>query len=519
MNKTKVALGGVLGGCAALALAPGAYAGGLFVPGTGPQAGGRAGAFVAKADDPSALFHNPAGFARQNGWVIQVGANFVDYDLTFTRTGVYEEPPNVDLPYTGDPYAPVSDQSKPELGIGPFQAVPIIAVSGDIGVKNLRIGFGLVAPQAYPTRDFAPDYQFEDPNTPPPPQRYDSMNQNAATALPSVAVAYRVTEDLDVGVRGTWGFGQVKASTYVWGIRNYEEYVSNDGLFSIDVKDNFVPGFGLGVQYRPSSRLEIGAAYSSALTVEAKGTGSAQIGSALGVGGMAEFVVPPDDQFAQCAPGGIDQNNLKACLTLHLPQTATIGARFILRDAANEEKGDVELDVKWEDWSAASDVRVIVDGQSGLTGLPLNEAFIRHGFQDTFSVRLGGAYDVANEITVRGGVAYDTAAAPESWSRADLDGAARATFTAGAAYTIGKIRVDFGAGYVFEPTRTVAECNPSVGNEGCPEGSGQVPVAERDRPDPNQPLTGPNNGVENPFNGGTYESHYLLFSLGLTYFL
>ncbi|HUH01220.1 MAG TPA: outer membrane protein transport protein [Kofleriaceae bacterium] len=513
MKKSKVVLGGVLGGCAALALAPTAHAGGLFVPGTGPQAGGRAGAFVAKADDPSALYHNPAGFARQNGWVIQIGANFVDYDITFTRAGNYETPP-----FDGDPYQPISDQSKPELGIGPFQAVPIIAVSGDIGVKNLRIGFGLVAPQAYPTRDFAPDYEFEDPNTPPPPQRYDSMYQNAATALPSVAVAYRVLENLDVGVRGTWGFGQVQASTYVWGIRNYEEDVSNDGLFSIDVKDNFVPGFGLGVQYRPSASLEIGAAYSSKLTVDAKGSGSSQIGSSLGLPGMPEFVVPPDDQFAQCAPGGVDQNNLKACLTLHLPQTATIGARWILRDG-EREKGDVELDVRWEDWSAASDVRVMVDGQSGLTGLPLNEAFIRHGFQDSFSVRLGGAYEVMSPLTLRGGVAYDTAAAPESWSRVDIDGAARATFTVGGSYTVGKIRVDVGGGYVLQPTRTVAECNPSVGNEGCPPGSGQDPVAERDQPDPNQPLTGPNNSVESPFNGGTYESHYLLFSLGLTYFL
>src|SRR5262245_46834598 len=109
---------------AAVLLVPGtAAAGGLFIPGTGPQAQARAGAFVAKADDPSALFHNPAGFAQQDGWVVHVGANLVDYHISFDRDGVWEQAAGANISYAGDDYAAVEDESSPKIGLGPFQLV------------------------------------------------------------------------------------------------------------------------------------------------------------------------------------------------------------------------------------------------------------------------------------------------------------------------------------------------------------------------------------------------------------
>src|SRR6266545_1005657 len=84
-----------------------ARAGGLFVPGYGSQAQPRAGAFVAKADDPSALFYNPAGLAGQKGTSIHLGFNFVSFEQTYRRAGVYEAPEEGEgepPPWTGEPY-------------------------------------------------------------------------------------------------------------------------------------------------------------------------------------------------------------------------------------------------------------------------------------------------------------------------------------------------------------------------------------------------------------------------------
>lgn len=496
-----------------------AQAGGLFVPGTGPSAQGRAGAFVARADDPSALYHNPAGLAKTEGTVVMIGSNFVDYDVTFQREGTYEERAGEDLPYAGQPYPEVEDQSSPAVGIGGFQAIPLIAVATDFGRKDLpiRVAAGLYAPNAYPTRQFVPGYQFEEPGVAPPPQRYDVVDQQAATAFPSVAVAYRPIPELDIGARFSWGFAEVEATSYTWGVRNYEEWVGEDGVFHIEASDPFVPTFGLGLLYRPVDMLEIGASYHSSATIEAKGFGTAVIGSGLAVSGQQEFI-EPENEFSRCERGGTLER-LKACITIPLPQVATIGARWILRDGGNREVADVELDLRWENWSAASDYDVVVDGKSGLTNRELKPSVIRHGFDDVLSVRLGGSYTMplgVHQVSFRAGAAYDTATAPDSWQRLDIDGAARTTLALGAAYKSDRFRIDVAGGMVLEPDRSVEACNPTVDMPGCEDRTDDTSFADRTSPDPVQPLADSSGQTQSPFNGGTYSSGYLLASLGLT---
>lgn len=505
---------------AALSLAPiAAHAGGLFIPGAGAQAQGRAGAFVAKADDPSAMLHNPAGVAKGHGTIVHIGVNLVDLSLRYTRTGSYEAPTGETLPYEGQAYGTVEDESSPAIGIGGMQAIPLIAVTTDLGMKKLpvRFGFGILAPQAYPERDFAPSYTFQDPNTPPPPQRYDVMSQEAATIMPSMAVAYTTPDGkLNVGLRATWGIGELKGTTYVWGIRNYEEWIARDGEFNLDVSDNFVPSMGLGVLYRVTDSIEVGAAWNSGMTVNGKGTGSSQLGDDLGIGGDSERIVP--DEFPRCEEGGTPEA-VKACVTVKIPQTVAVGARWVKRDAKQREVMDVELDVRWEQWSAASDYEIVVDGRGDLVQRRLEDSVIRHGFQDVFSVRLGGSYSMpmgSNWVSLRAGIAHDTKTAPVSWNRLDIDGSPRTTIAGGLSWQTSKLRIDVGGGVVLEPDRTVGSCNPNVASPGC-DGSGtDTPVEDRVSPDPVQPLSGGLNQVQSPFNAGTYESGYVLLHLGVT---
>src|SRR5688572_995996 len=177
MSKSRSAGAGFL----ALALAPAAAgAGGLYIPGYGSQAQPRAGAFVAKADDGSALYYNPAGLAKQRGTSIHLGFNLVDFDQRFDRDGVYEVPEDetMETDYTGDEYAPVSDNSTPALGIGGFQGIPLLAVVTDLGGRTpLVFGVGLIAEHGFPEREYGEEYladgSFADPDVPPPPGRYD----------------------------------------------------------------------------------------------------------------------------------------------------------------------------------------------------------------------------------------------------------------------------------------------------------------------------------------------------------
>src|SRR5579862_3824985 len=247
MGSTRLAAAAA--GFAVVTLAARADAGGLFVPGIGPSAVARAGAFIASADDPTALQTNPAGLAQQWGTVVYVGSTFLDYAMSFSRRGNYEVEPGETHPWDGQPYPTVTDTAKPPIGFGSYQALPTIAVSTDLGlhVKGLRFGAGLFVPTSYPTRDMDSSYVFDDPNTPPPPTRYDVVSQKAAIIMPSIGASYAISDKLMVGGRFTWGIANIDAVTYTWGFPgNFNETTTKDSLFHLKASDSFAPQYGFG---------------------------------------------------------------------------------------------------------------------------------------------------------------------------------------------------------------------------------------------------------------------------------
>ncbi|HTJ45990.1 MAG TPA: outer membrane protein transport protein [Kofleriaceae bacterium] len=504
-----------------------ARAGGLFMPGIGPSAVARAGAWIATADDPTALATNPAGLDQGWGTQVYIGSTFLDYSMTFARAGVYEMEPGENHPWTGTPYAPVTDKARPPIGFGSYQALPAIAVSTDAGlhIKGLRFAAGVFVPTAYPERDMQGDYVFDDPNTPPPPTRYDVVKQSAAIVMPSLGASYHVNDKLSVGARFVWGLADIKATTYTWGFPgNYQESTTKDSLFHLEAKDNFAPAFGLGLLYKLNDSFTVGAQWSSELDVHAVGTGSAKTSANL----IPATVILPSETV-KCEAGGTP-DSIKGCINIALPMSAGVGGRWLMRDDAGNVKGDLEADVQWEHWSAepVSNYHVIVDARVADPGTQatifnLKESIIRHGLQDTVSVRLGGSREVVENVLVRAGVAYDTKAAKDWWERADFDGAARFTFAGGAGYKAGKIKIDAGFGYVYEGgSRTMGTnppCNPDSTMPSCGDQSPN-PIDQRKQPDPIQPLADPNNAALNyqsPINSGTITSHYLFFLLAANY--
>jgi long-subunit fatty acid transport protein len=530
-------------------------AGGLLLPGAGAASTSRAGAAVASADDGEALVLNPAGLAKATGNTVTISAALIDYAMQFQRRGTYDAVADQSYAYAGQPYALVKNASSPSLGIGSFQPIPVIAFATDFGNKaaGLHLGAGIYAPNAYPFRDLCTalaagcqKYVFNNDAGAPPSARYDIMKQEAAIFLPSLALAYRVNPDLDIGARFSAGRASLKSTTALWATpgANYEEDVAKDGTIAIDASDGFVPGWGLGATFRPTAELEFGFNYSSELEIHAKGSSIAQLGptAANFIPGIPITIGPTPDPQTACATGGTAAVQ-KACVDFALPRTAQLGGRYKLLDGAGRLRADLELDLDWEQWgkscseadlasgscTSPSEFRVISDSTAYINGaaaIPLNPSVVRHGLRNTYGARLGGSYHVrvgpvgpqaaSDELIVRGGIGYDTAAAKQGWLRSDFDGAARTTLAIGAAYRTDWVEVSLGGGAVLEGSPSnpnvgggAAPCNPTVDNPSCG-------VTERQGPDPINPLATADKQLENPVAQGDYRSHYLMILLGAT---
>jgi long-chain fatty acid transport protein len=521
-----------------------AYAGGLILPGSGAVSTARAGTGVASTEGGEAISLNPAGLAKSKGTTITIGAAIVNYDMSFQRNGSYEPHAGDPLSYDGDRYPTIENDPSPPLGIGPYQPIPVIAVVSDLGgaVPGLHVGAGLYAPNAYPFRNMNKvngkpyfveaangGYQFPTTfDTPPPPSRYDIVEQEAAIILPSVAASYSILPQLDVGARLSIGWSEVKSTVAVWGEpANYSEYVKKDGLFTLDAKDSFVMAWALGATYRATPAIELGAQYTGPVDMLAKGDAVNSLGPEATLSGQPITVLPSGT--VRCAAGGTP-DKLKGCVEFGLPMTATVGGRYKFLGEDGRMNGDLELNVDWQNWSTdrAGNYHVIVDAQVTTPSMPdngidLKENRVGHGLKDTFGVRLGGSWNFpagANTVIARGGLGYETGAAKEGWERADFDGASRMIATVGGSYKFSRVQVDVGFGYIHEGTRTDSRnCNPVLDvppYEGCGPNDEQRPLEDRQGPDPINPIVNPDQQLENPVNQGTFKSHYLMFMLGMS---
>jgi long-chain fatty acid transport protein len=475
-----------------------ARAGGQLVGDNGSQGTQRGGAFAAKADDPSALWFNPAGFAISES-LFYLGANVVSYQSSFRRAGEYqpEAVEGTQPEYVGDPYPLVEHQGAP-------QPVPMIAAGFRRG--RLGLGLGVMAPHGYGRRAYDDEVDTRSGAGAPAPQRYDTMEQEALIVLPSVAAAVQVTDTLSLGVRASVGYAQLATRKAVQGVSNGAEDPRQDSIVTVAARDTVVPAFAAGLHWKASRTVEVGLVYTAPVRVGAVGTSSTVLGEALRepVPGMETSIEPVAPGTERCAPGGVE-GALAACVDFALPQTATAAMRYVVRDEDGFEIGDVELDVRWENWSRASDIVAVVDGQNSLLGSRLEDSVVRHGFRDVWSVRLGGAGLVegaARTWHVRGGVAYENGAAPESWTRVDVDGNARMTAALGVGVDLGRWRLDLGGSVIVQPRRNLRDV--AVADD-----------AARVQPDIGVPLNPADDQPYNPFNAGSYDGGYWIASLGL----
>jgi long-chain fatty acid transport protein len=332
-----------------------AFGSGFLIPEQGAKASAMAGAFVATADDPSAIFYNPAGIAQQRHMAAYTGTTLINFTNEFT----------------GDPNSPITSGVEAKYNRHTFNIPNMYAVV-PIG-ENLTVGIGVFAAFGLRT-DWADPF----------PGRYISKDADLKTTSVNPVIAWQ-TSDGRLAIGGGVEYRRARV------ILNANQMDKNP--FSgriIDVANARLAsdygsaiGFNAGILFKPSPRFRLGAAYRSAMDIDLEGeadftqipTGNPQLDAVIGA------QLPPDQGITTTFP---------------FPDIATIGAAF-----SPNENWDIELDIMRTGWSAFEALAVDFD-------VTPSRNFVREqNWEDSNSYRLGVNHNATEHWDVRFGFVFD----------------------------------------------------------------------------------------------------------------
>ena len=461
--------------------------GGYYQGALGARAAGRGGAFVARADDVTAVSINPAGLADLDGTVIQVGNQFSynSYDYTRAPTLDYGQSPTPTQPTIFD---------KVHNGTPWQAALPFIGVSSRLGLHDWAFALAAFAPPGISKEQFPVDGG----------QRYMMVDREAIILNYAASAAWRFHDLFGVGVTLEWiavprlDYSLVINANPSQGAVNPVSSMY-DVLAETSGSDPFTFNAIVGAWFRPAPSLQFGLA--------------GQVVPANIVTHSTLTLTAQDQAFLGPITTGRNGDNTAhdVTVTLPLPLLVRGGGRY-RHLAAGRELFDIELDVEYETWSRvkAFTVDSTVDGYS-LRATPQNAAAssvtigtitVPKQWNDVLSVKLGGDFNlVPDRWTLRAGVYYETAAAPSAYANVDFPAGAQLGGALGASLLLHRWEVALTYQLRYQPSFTVAEADARVYQQ-TPGGSCTAPST-----DPN---------VCN-VNAGTYAAASHLVSLAVLY--
>ena len=249
MNRARLIAAGLL---AFLAWPGGdACAGGLSFSEHGAKAAGMANAFAGQADDPSALFYNPAGITQLPGTQIMAGGSVVYLDSVFRSST------------TGE-----STQLQDHFPLVPHVFFTHRFKKWD---ERLSIGLGVYTPFGIVV-DWPDNWQG----------RFDSTNAKLRVTIINPTVAFQATPKLSVAAG--FRYADVAAEfEQKFNIGNGESKLRGYGLTAHPV------GWNTGLLYRLTETTSVGLQFKSELQAKLRGQADINGPGAVGLGSATGF--------------------------------------------------------------------------------------------------------------------------------------------------------------------------------------------------------------------------------------
>jgi len=407
----------------ALLASPVAQAGSFYIPERGARALAMGGAHVAGSDDMNAQWLNPAALTRLSGDL----ALYVDLGLIFTEQS-FARQDDAEVMRKDERYA----DGFPEVdNEGPPFPDPSLGVATHFGTEDFVFALGMYGPYA------GTNVWPEDG-----PQRYSLVKLNALELFVQASVAWRISDEIAVGVGLQWVITSVTQRLAISGypgIVGWAEDPDLDNLSEVSVHDTFTPSANFGVLLTPVDGFDIG--ISAQLPVHAELDGDLRVRPA------SHYL------FSDTSVEGDEIG-----LTLDFPAILRLGLRV-----HDEDLWSVELAGVLELWSALDRIDV-APGEGGIrfNNVPGIGTYTVKPFslearsKDVFSVRLGGSFRPGRGVvTLRAGTLYESSSLPDETVdvlKIDND---KVGGMIGATLHLGDYDVDLAAAYIQQFERTV----------------------------------------------------------------
>jgi long-chain fatty acid transport protein len=379
------------------------------------------GAFTAAALDPSILYFNNAGITQMSGFKLMMGSTLITPSSSFR--GV----------------SPKVNETKMESQL----FTPIHFYATYQITDQLYAGLGFNNPFGLGTKwPIGWD------------GRYVSMEIEVRTFNLNPVIAYKINDNLSVGVGLQYAFGDVLINRDV----KIPSAYLGETIANVDMKGDAssAMGFTAGLMYRTDCNLNLGVAYRSEVKFDFKGTATSTGGSALA---------------ASSLPAG----DIEASLTT--PQQLVVGVSY-----QATPKLLLSTDFQWVGWSSYDSLKVnFVDATKTDIASP-------RMYENNYAIRFGANYQYDDLLDLSAGVLYDKNPVKDQFVDGTLPDADRLGFSIGAGYKVmSNLSVDVSYMFLRFFERTIS----------------------------NSMVSRVTYGFE-PFNG-TYNSTANLFSLSLSY--
>jgi long-chain fatty acid transport protein len=348
-----------------------AFASGYSIYEQGANAMAQAGAFSARASDPSALFFNPAGILQLDGKRIYGGSTAIF--LTGSRmesatSGTrFDQESNIAWPSSLYYTQKISDRAAWGLGItSPF---------------GLKTEWG-------PTFD----------------GRFISRESNIAVENINANLAFRLNPTWSAAIGFDYAKAQIRELSKNIDLGLVNVAFTGQQAFTKLTGDGHDTGYNLALRWASENGWRWGGSYRSSM----KPT----------IDGDIEFQEVPVALAAAFPNGG-------ASAELPLPATLATGLGFVSHKGRG--KWEAEADLVWTDWSAFRHLRIDIENNTAAVADVDNF----EGWHDTYSIRAGFAYHFRPRQDWRVGVYFDQNPIPDQHVRPRLPDADRKSIQVG----------------------------------------------------------------------------------------